>query len=44
MERAPFKLTGEYADALGGRDSDMFKYYVDMVGQGLVAVSVQPCT
>ncbi|KAG5183852.1 kinase-like domain-containing protein, partial [Tribonema minus] len=37
MERAHFKLTQEYVDVLGGRDSEMFKYYVEMVGQGLVA-------
>jgi phosphatidylinositol 4-kinase len=37
MERAPFKLTQEYADVLGGPDSEMFKYYIDMVGKGLIA-------
>jgi hypothetical protein len=39
MERAYFKLTQEYADVLGGRDSPDFEYYVTLVAQGLAAVS-----
>jgi hypothetical protein len=38
MERAYFKLTQEYADVLGGRDSPDFEYYVTLVAQGLAAV------
>mmetsp|Transcript_9964 Transcript_9964/g.14023 ORF Transcript_9964/g.14023 Transcript_9964/m.14023 type:complete len:1056 (-) Transcript_9964:155-3322(-) len=37
MERASFKLTQEYVDAMGGKKSEVFKYFNEMVAQGLVA-------
>mmetsp|Transcript_735 Transcript_735/g.1071 ORF Transcript_735/g.1071 Transcript_735/m.1071 type:complete len:1002 (-) Transcript_735:81-3086(-) len=37
MERAPFKLTKDYVGVLGGPDSELFKYYEEMVGDGLNA-------
>eukprot|EP00127_Corallochytrium_limacisporum_P005427 Clim_evm39s204 gene=Clim_evmTU39s204 len=37
FETAPFKLTSEMVELLGGIDSDMFKYYQALILQGLLA-------
>jgi phosphatidylinositol 4-kinase len=37
FETAPFKLTAEMGDVLGGRQSPLFKYYCDLCVQGALA-------
>mmetsp|Transcript_25965 Transcript_25965/g.68120 ORF Transcript_25965/g.68120 Transcript_25965/m.68120 type:complete len:843 (+) Transcript_25965:185-2713(+) len=37
FERAPFKLTSEYLQVLGGEDSDMLQYFRILVLQGFIA-------
>jgi phosphatidylinositol kinase/protein kinase (PI-3 family) len=36
MEKAPFKLTEELADVMGGRFSSYFADYVKLVAQSLI--------
>eukprot|EP00644_Phytophthora_capsici_P016400 jgi/Phyca11/508404/fgenesh2_kg.PHYCAscaffold_34_\ len=38
LETAPFKLTGEMVDAMGGTQSDYFKAYVIFLIQGFLAL------
>ena len=38
FEAAPFKLTQEYIDILGGHDSGMFLYYKSLLIRGLCEV------
>ena len=38
FESAPFKLTAEYVDILGGQDSSMFLYYKTLLIRGLFEV------
>lgn len=38
FEAAPFKLTQEYIDILGGTDSDMFLYFKTLLIRGLYEV------
>jgi len=40
LETAPFKLTGEMVDAMGGTQSDYFKAYVIFLIQGFLALQV----
>ncbi|CAM9149230.1 unnamed protein product [Phaeothamnion confervicola] len=37
FERAPFKLTAEYVDAMGGRDGDVYAEFAAMFADGLAA-------
>lgn len=37
FENAPFKLTHEFIEVLGGVESDMFKYYKILILQGFIA-------
>ena len=37
IETAPFKLTAEIVEAMGGVDSDSFKEYVTLVSRGFLA-------
>ncbi len=37
FETSPFKLTAEQVELMGGLESDMFKYYEQLILQGLVA-------
>ncbi|GMF66621.1 unnamed protein product [Phytophthora fragariaefolia] len=41
LETAPFKLTGEMVDAMGGTQSDYFKAYVIFLIQGFLALQVR---
>ncbi|CAI5745591.1 unnamed protein product [Peronospora destructor] len=41
LETAPFKLTGEMVDAMGGTQSDYFKAYVIFLIQGFLALQQQ---
>ncbi|KAI9895722.1 hypothetical protein PsorP6_019323 [Peronosclerospora sorghi] len=43
LETAPFKLTGEMVDAMGGTQSDYFKAYVIFLIQGFLALQVFRC-
>ena len=36
FEQAPFKLTSEYVELMGGKESDMFKYFKNILWQGLM--------
>lgn len=38
FEKAPWKLTEEFVELMGGDKSKMFKNYVDLIVQGLLAV------
>ena len=38
FEGAPFKLTQEYVELMGGVDSDMFEYYKSLITAGLIEV------
>lgn len=41
FENAPFKLTKEYVDLMGGRDSPTFKTFQDLFVKGFLALSRQ---
>ncbi|KAI9914406.1 hypothetical protein PsorP6_008350 [Peronosclerospora sorghi] len=43
LETAPFKLSGEMVDAMGGTQSDYFKAYVIFLIQGFLALQVFRC-
>jgi phosphatidylinositol kinase/protein kinase (PI-3 family) len=38
FESAPFKLTQEYVDIMGGPDSDMFHYFKSLLTGGLMII------
>lgn len=38
FETAPFKLTNEYVELMGGKDSDMFKYFEMLLFSGFNAL------
>lgn len=38
FEAAPFKLTQEYVDVLGGEDSEIFLYYKSLLIRGFVEI------
>lgn len=38
FEGAPFKLTQEYVELMGGVDSDMFEYFKSLLTAGLIEV------
>lgn len=37
MERAAFKLTAEYVEVLGGKESPMYEEFIQMFSDGLAA-------
>lgn len=39
FERAPFKLTKEYAQILGGLDSELFVYFKILLAKGLTVLT-----
>lgn len=43
LETAPFKLTAEMVDAMGGTQSEYFKAYVIFLIQGFLALQVRSC-
>lgn len=43
LETAPFKLTGEMVEAMGGTQSEYFKAYVIFLIQGFLALQVRLC-
>ena len=38
FEGAPFKLTDEYVDLMGGVDSDLFEFFKSLLTAGLIEV------
>lgn len=36
FENAPFKLTLEYVELMGGKDSDMFRYFKNLLFRGFL--------
>ena len=38
FEGAPFKLTDEYVELMGGVDSDLFEYFKSLLTAGLIEI------